>query len=105
MRFNQRTAPPGPCAPPPLTTPLTESPAIDLLCATAVLAASVLSFITIPLFGHISDRIGRKKTYMIGAALTGVFGYGEDAPNQPPPGVRTVTVSFGRSIVRPFGAR
>jgi MFS family permease len=42
---------------------------------TAVLAASVLSFITIPLFGHISDRIGRKKTYMIGAALTGVFGF------------------------------
>jgi metabolite-proton symporter len=41
----------------------------------AVLAASVLSFITIPLFGHISDRIGRKKTYMIGAALTGVFGF------------------------------
>jgi len=42
---------------------------------TAVLAASLLSFITIPLFGHISDRIGRKKTYMIGAALTGVFGF------------------------------
>jgi metabolite-proton symporter len=42
---------------------------------TAVLAASVLSFVTIPLFGHISDRIGRKKTYMIGAALTGVFGF------------------------------
>ena len=41
----------------------------------SVLAASVLSFITIPLFGHISDRIGRKKTYMIGAALTGVFGF------------------------------
>jgi metabolite-proton symporter len=41
----------------------------------AVLAASVLSFISIPLFGHISDRIGRKKTYMIGAAVTGVFGF------------------------------
>jgi metabolite-proton symporter len=41
----------------------------------SVLAASILSFITIPLFGHISDRIGRKKTYMIGAALTGVFGF------------------------------
>src|SRR4029079_11813531 len=25
MRFNQRTAPPGPCAPPPETTPLTET--------------------------------------------------------------------------------
>ncbi len=42
---------------------------------TSVLAASLLSFISIPLFGHISDRIGRKKTYMIGAALTGVFGF------------------------------
>lgn len=41
----------------------------------AVLAASLLSFVSIPLFGHISDRIGRKKTYMIGAALTGVFGF------------------------------
>jgi metabolite-proton symporter len=41
----------------------------------AVLAAAVLSFFTIPLFGHISDRIGRKKTYMIGAALTGIFGF------------------------------
>jgi metabolite-proton symporter len=42
---------------------------------TAVLTASVLSFVTIPLFGHISDRVGRKKTYMWGAALTGVFGF------------------------------
>ena len=42
---------------------------------TAVLVAAVLSFVTIPLFGHISDRIGRKKTYMIGAVLTGVFGF------------------------------
>src|SRR5580693_4246306 len=41
----------------------------------AVLAASVLSFISIPLFGHISDRIGRKKMYMLGAATVGVFGF------------------------------
>src|SRR3981189_2138376 len=33
---------------------------------TAVLSASVLSFVSIPLFGHISDRIGRKNMYMIG---------------------------------------
>jgi MFS family permease len=42
---------------------------------TAVLAASVLSFVSIPLFGHLSDRIGRKNMYMIGAAATGVFGF------------------------------
>ena len=42
---------------------------------TAVLAASVFSFVSIPLFGHLSDRIGRKAMYMIGAAVTGVFGF------------------------------
>jgi metabolite-proton symporter len=42
---------------------------------TAVLSASILSFLSIPFFGHISDRIGRKTMYMIGAAVTGVFGF------------------------------
>jgi metabolite-proton symporter len=42
---------------------------------TAVLAASVLSFVSIPLFGHLSDHIGRKNMYMIGAVVTGVFGF------------------------------
>ncbi len=42
---------------------------------TAVLAASLLSFITIPLSGHISDRIGRRRMYLIGAAVTGLFGF------------------------------
>jgi MFS family permease len=41
----------------------------------AVLVASCVSFITIPLSGHISDRIGRRKMYLIGAAVTGVFGF------------------------------
>src|SRR5262249_20883004 len=41
----------------------------------AVLAASVLSFVSIPLFGHLSDRIGRKKMYMIGAAVCGIYGF------------------------------
>ena len=41
----------------------------------AVLAASVVSFVSIPLFGHLSDRIGRKRMYMLGAALTGLFGF------------------------------
>jgi len=42
---------------------------------TAVLVASVVSFFSIPFFGHLSDRIGRKNMYMIGAAVTGVFGF------------------------------
>jgi MFS family permease len=42
---------------------------------TAVLVASCVSFISIPLSGHISDRIGRRKMYMIGAATVGVFGF------------------------------
>ncbi len=45
------------------------------LILTAVLVASCVSFITIPLSGHISDRIGRRKMYLIGAAATGVFGF------------------------------
>ncbi|MGX4770659.1 MFS transporter [Bradyrhizobium guangdongense] len=42
---------------------------------TSVLSASVLSFISIPLCGHISDQIGRKNMYMLGAAATGIFGF------------------------------
>ncbi len=42
---------------------------------TAVLTASLVSFITIPLSGHISDLIGRRKMYLIGAAVTGLFGF------------------------------
>jgi metabolite-proton symporter len=45
------------------------------LILTAVLVASCVSFITIPLSGHISDRIGRRKMYLIGAAVTGLFGF------------------------------
>ena len=41
----------------------------------AVLTASIVSFVSIPLFGHISDRIGRKKMYMLGAVTVGVFGF------------------------------
>src|SRR6476469_2061938 len=45
------------------------------LILIAVLVAACVSFVTIPLSGHISDRIGRKKMYLIGAATTGVFGF------------------------------
>src|SRR5204862_7270664 len=42
---------------------------------TAVLAASVLSFFSIPFFGHLSDRIGRRNMYIIGGVVPGVFGF------------------------------
>jgi len=45
------------------------------LILSAVLVASCVSFVSIPLFGHMSDRIGRRKTYLIGAAAVGLFGF------------------------------
>jgi MFS family permease len=42
---------------------------------TAVMVAAVVSFVTIPLAGHISDLIGRRKTYLIGVVSTGLFGF------------------------------
>jgi metabolite-proton symporter len=41
----------------------------------AVMAAAAVSFISIPLFGHLSDRIGRTRMYLIGAVAVGVFGF------------------------------
>ena len=45
------------------------------LLLVAVLIASVVSFFTVPFAGHLSDRFGRKRMYMIGALLTGVYGF------------------------------
>jgi MFS family permease len=42
---------------------------------TAVMVAACVSFFTIPLAGHISDRIGRKKMYLIGVVAIGLFGF------------------------------
>jgi MFS family permease len=41
----------------------------------SVLVASCVSFITIPLAGHLSDRFGRKRIYLIGTVMTLVFGW------------------------------
>ena len=46
----------------------------DLLL-TAVLTAAVVSFFSVPLFGHLSDRIGRRKMYAIGAVTMGIYGF------------------------------
>jgi MFS family permease len=35
----------------------------------------VLSFVSIPLSGHISDLIGRRRMYMLGAVTVGAFGF------------------------------
>jgi MFS family permease len=42
---------------------------------TAVLAAAVLEFFTIPFFGYLSDRIGRKLMYSIGVVAVGIYGF------------------------------
>jgi MFS family permease len=45
------------------------------LILTSVMVAACVSFFTIPLAGHWSDQIGRKKMYLIGVVLMGVFGF------------------------------
>jgi MFS family permease len=41
----------------------------------AVLTQAVLGFLWVPVAGHLSDRIGRKRMYFIGSVLVGVFGF------------------------------
>jgi MFS family permease len=50
-----------------------QLPANFLLFAVSL--AALVSFISIPLFGHLSDRIGRKVMYMLGAITVGIFGF------------------------------
>ncbi len=42
---------------------------------TAVMVAALVSFVSIPLSGHISDLIGRRKMYLIGVVSVGLFGF------------------------------
>src|SRR5499425_2116964 len=41
----------------------------------AVLVQAVLGFSWIPIAGHLSDRIGRKRMYIIGSIFSGIFGF------------------------------
>jgi MFS family permease len=41
----------------------------------ALLSATALSFVMVPLSGYLSDRIGRKRMYLIGAVTMGVWGF------------------------------
>jgi MFS family permease len=42
---------------------------------TSLICAGLLSFISIPLAGALSDRFGRKRVYLIGSVLTGIYGF------------------------------
>ena len=42
---------------------------------TALITAGVISLFTIPIAGALSDRFGRKRIYLLGAVLTGIFGF------------------------------
>jgi metabolite-proton symporter len=41
----------------------------------AVLSAAALSFVSVPLFGHLSDRMGRTRIYSLGAVVTAAYGF------------------------------
>jgi len=45
------------------------------LILAAVMFAACVSFFTIPIAGHLSDRIGRKNMYLIGVVLMGLYGF------------------------------
>jgi MFS family permease len=42
---------------------------------TGVLTASALGLLTTPISGHLSDRVGRRRMYLIGSAAVGVYGF------------------------------
>ncbi|MGZ4502823.1 MAG: MFS transporter [Nocardioidaceae bacterium] len=39
------------------------------------LVASGIEFVLVPYFGHLSDTVGRKRIYMAGAAIMGIWGF------------------------------
>jgi metabolite-proton symporter len=57
-------------------TYLTEEQGYTKTFALAgILSAAAVELVAVPLSGHLSDTIGRKKIYMAGSALTGVYAF------------------------------
>jgi len=42
---------------------------------SALVCMGIVSFVTIPISGHLSDRIGRRRMYLIGCVATAFFGF------------------------------
>ncbi|HEX3537523.1 MAG TPA: MFS transporter [Stellaceae bacterium] len=40
-----------------------------------LIVAGLVSIVSIPIYGHLADRFGRKRIYIIGSVLTGIFGF------------------------------
>src|SRR4051794_12206942 len=45
------------------------------LLLSGMVTAAILGFLWVPIAGHLSDRIGRRRMYILGAIFSGVYGF------------------------------